>query len=288
MVFILPFFSQFCNQICADLESLIERPPRREARYANSDIGRLPVLVDELIALDVDVLFVTYRAVRAAKRATATVPIVSTAFYDPVAEGLVESLARPGGNVTGLSWQTPETSGKRLELIMQLVPGLERTALLFEPSDPGALLEANALRSAARRAGVTISLFELRNASDLAAVLAAMGRQRPQTLIVGHSAITVEHRERIASFAIRNGLPLVSEGSEFAEAGALLTYGPNVAESFRRAAHYVDQILKGAKPGDLPIEQPTKFDLVVNLKTAKALGLTIPQPMLLRASEVIR
>jgi putative ABC transport system substrate-binding protein len=187
-----------------------------------------------------------------------------------------------------MSWQTPETSGKRLELTMEILPGLRRVALLFDPSDPGAVLDANAVRSAAANAGVRVAAFEFNDSRALDAVLAAIESDRPRALILIHSALSVNYRERIARFAIDHRLPLVSEGRDFAEAGALLTYGPSIVDMFRRGAGYVDKILKGAKPGDLPIEQPTKFELVVNLKIAKALGITIPQSILLRADEVIR
>ncbi len=256
--------------------------------YANGNADRLPSLVAELIGAKVDVLYITYIAVPAAMHATKTIPIVSAAFYDPVAEGFVKSLARPGGNVTGMSWQSPDTSGKRLELIMEVLPGSKHVALLFDPSDPGAVLDANGVRSAAANAGVKVAAFEVKDSRALDAVLPAIGNDRPRALILIHSALSVNYRERIVRFAIDRRLPLVSEGRDFAEAGALLTYGPSIVDMFRRGAGYVDKILKGAKPGDLPIEQPTKFELVVNLKTAKALGITIPQSILLRADEVIR
>ena len=257
-------------------------------RHADGNSVRFPSLVAELIAAKVDVLFITYSAVPVAMHATNTIPIVSAAFYDPVAEGLVKSLARPGGNVTGMSWQSPETSGKRLELIMEVLPGLRRVALIFDPSDPGAVLDANAVRSAAANAGVRVAAFEVNDSRALDDALPAIESDRPKALILIHSALSVNYRERIVRFAIDRRLPLISEGRDFAEAGALLTYGPSIADMFRRGAVYVDKILKGAKPGDLPIEQPTKFELVVNLKTAKALGITIPQSILLRADEVIR
>ena len=257
-------------------------------RYANGNPDRLPSLVGELIAAKVDVLYVTVKALQAATQATTTIPIVSASFYDPVAEGFANSLARPGGNVTGMSWQTPETSGKRLELTREVLPGLRRVALLFDPNDPGAVLDANAVRSAAASAGLRVTGFEVNDWRALDTVLAAIESDRPRALILIHSPLAVYYRERIVHFAIDRRLPVVSEGRDFADAGALLTYGPSIVDMFRRGAGYVDKILKGAKPGDLPIEQPTKFELVVNLKTAKALGITIPQAILLRADEVIR
>jgi putative ABC transport system substrate-binding protein len=257
-------------------------------RYAEGSSDRLPSLVAEMIDADVDVLYITPKAVPAAKQATTTIPIVSAAFYDPVAEGFANSLARPGGNVTGISWQSLETSGKRLELTMELMPGLKRVGVLYDPNDSGAVLDAKAVRSAAVNSGIRISALEVNDTRGLDATLAATDKDRLKALILIHSPLTVHHRERIVRFAIERRLPLVSEGRDMAEAGALLTYGPSIVDMFRRGAGYVDKILKGMKPRDLPIEQPTKFELVVNLKTAKALGITIPQSILVRADEVIR
>jgi putative ABC transport system substrate-binding protein len=222
----------------------------------------------------------------AAKQATSTIPIVMTASTDPIAERLVASLARPGGNVTGLSSMTPELSSKRLELLKEVVPRVARVAVIWNP-DAGRQLELQATRAAARTLGVTLKLMEVRNADDLARSFAALEKERPDALTMFFDPLSTGYRELVADFAKKHRLPTVFGAREFAEAGGLMSYAPNIAESFRRAATYVDKILRGAKPGDLPIEQPTKFELVINMKTAKALGLTIPQSILVRADQVI-
>jgi len=257
-------------------------------RYANGDPSRLPGLVAELIALKVDVMFLAPRALQVAQQATKTVPIVSAGFTDPVAEGFAVSLARPGGNMTGLSWQSNDSSAKRLQLAQEVIPRLHKVALLFDAVDRTAYDEAEASRLAASHARIGSQLFGIRSAGELDATLAAMKKARPQIIIMTLSGLTAFLRERILTFAAVTNLPVISEGRDSAEAGCLLSYGPQTFDLWRRAAVYVDKILKGAKPGDLPIEQPTKFELVVNLKTAKALGVTIPEPILLRADEVIR
>jgi ABC-type uncharacterized transport system substrate-binding protein len=209
-----------------------------------------------------------------------------TGFGDPVAEGLVASLAHPGGNITGLSWQTTESTGKRLGLLKEMLPKLSQTAVLLDPSDTVATSELRAIQSAARTIGVVIKRFDVldRIEPDTFAAILMAGAD---ALIVVYTARTARQRERIVAFAAANRLPLVSESREFGDAGGLMTYGPKVLDLYRRAASYVDRILKGAKPAELPIEQPTKLELVINLKTAKALGLTIPPSLLLRADQII-
>ena len=258
------------------------------SRFANGDATRLTNLVAELVGLHVDVMLVSPRAVLDAKRATTTIPIVCAGFADPVAEGLVASLAHPGGNVTGLSWLSPEASGKRLELAREVLPGLSRVAVLFDGGDTGAVVDVEALRAASRTARVTIQTFEVRGPRDFDGVFAAIAKARPRALIVAHSPLTVFAKTRIVQFAAQRRMPLIDEARDFADVGGLLTYGPRGYDLFKRGATYVDKILKGAKPADLPVEQPTHFELVINLKTAKALGLTIPQSLLGRADEVIR
>jgi putative ABC transport system substrate-binding protein len=258
------------------------------ALHADGDPARLPRLASKLVAMNVDVMVVSVGAVDAAKRATATIPIVCPSFTDPVAEGHVSSMARPGGNITGLSWQSSETGGKRVQLAIEAIPGLRHLALLFDATDAAAIVEADAVRVAAQRAGLKVREFPVRNANDLESTVASMRNAPPQALIFPRTPLTSQHRDRIMQFAAAHRVPVVSEGRDFAEAGALLTYGVYALEIFKRGAVYVDKILKGAKPGDLPIEQPTTFELVVNLRTAKALGLTIPQSVLQRASDVIR
>ena len=256
--------------------------------YADGDAARLPALTSKLIAMNVNVMLVTSRAVDIARKATATVPIVCVGFFDPVAEGLVQSLSRPGGNVTGLSWASNDASAKRVELTKETVAGLKHLALLFDATHPGAVVEAKAARAAANRAGLKAREFPIKDSETLESALRAMASLPPQALVVTHSPFTVHHRDRIIRFAAQHGIAVISEARDFADAGALLTYGPFPTDLFKRGALYVDRILKGAKPSELPIEQPATYELVVNLRTAKALKLTVPQAVLARASEIIR
>jgi ABC-type uncharacterized transport system substrate-binding protein len=260
-----------------------------EYRSAKSNLELFHDLAEDLVRLKVDVI-VTAGAIEApaaAKEATATIPIVVVAG-DPVGAGLAASLARPGGNVTGLSLLAPELGGKRLQLLKEAVPGIGRVAVLWNPgtSISGAL-EWQATEAAARALGVTLRSYEVRGADDLARALAAISRERTDALTLIFSPLMTGYREIVADFARKNRLPTVFGASEFVQAGGLMSYAPNVPEIFRRAAVYVDRILKGAKPGDLPIEQPQEFELVINLKTAKVLGLTLPPSLVLRADQVI-
>jgi putative ABC transport system substrate-binding protein len=257
-------------------------------RYADGEVRRFPALTAELIGLGVDVLVVTSPAVPAARQATTTIPIVCTDFYDPIAEGVVSSLARPGGNVTGISWQSIDSAGKRLELTTELLPGLRRVAILFQAGDPGAALEVKGLLATARRLKVTVRTFEVRDSRGIEAAFATLRRDRVEALIVSANPLTFSATDTIVRLAATMKLPLISEPANFAKSGFLLTFGPDIVEAYKRGALYVDRILKGAKPGDLPIEQPTEFDLVINLRTARALGLTIPETIMVRATEVIR
>jgi len=252
---------------------------------------RLPALAAELVALKVDVILAaaTPHAL-AAKQATRTIPIVFAATGDAVADGLVTSLARPGGNLTGLSFFTPELVGKRLELLKQTVPGISRVAVLWNPGGLGESTEKDVLKRAevvARAIGVQLQFVEARGPADFDRVFSDMTRARAGALTVLTSAMLFEERKRLVDLVAKNRLPAVYPWREFVDAGGLMAYGPDLADLFRRAATYVDKILKGAKPGDLPVEQPTKFELVINLKTAKALGLTIPPSLLQRADQVI-
>jgi putative ABC transport system substrate-binding protein len=207
---------------------------------------------------------------------------------DPVSEGVVTSLARPGGNLTGVSWQAPDTATKRLELALELRPKLARLAVLFDSHDKVAQLESEIVTSAAEKLKVTVDSLDVHGLTDVQAAFASMAKRRPHALHVVQTAIIASLRRQIADLAIEVRVPLISGERSMAEAGGVLTYGPKLAPVLRRGAAYVDRILKGAKPQDLPIEQPTEFELVVNLKTAKALGITIPQSILQRADEVIR
>jgi ABC-type uncharacterized transport system substrate-binding protein len=258
-------------------------------RSANWNVELLNDLAEELVRMKVDIIVPAGGGapLRAAKQATSTIPIVMTGSADPVAEGLVASMARPGGNITGSSLMIAELGSKRLELLKEAVPRVARLAVLLNPvtSDKQ---ELQATRAAARRLGVTLKLLEVRNADDLTRVFAVLEKERPDALTMLFDALTTGYRGLVGDFAKKQKLPTVFGAKEFTEAGGLMSYSPDVAEGFRRGATYVDKILKGAKPGDLPVEQPTKFELVINLKTAKALGLTIPPSVLGRADEVIQ
>jgi len=262
-----------------------------EYRDAEGKLERFPALAAELVALKVDVIVVTSTpAALAAKQATKTLPIVFAAAGDPVASGLVTSLARPGGNVTGLAVLAPELVGKCLELLTQAVPGVSRVAVLWYPGGHGERTEKNILTGAevaGRALGVRLQFVETRGPADFDGAFAEMTRARAGALTVLPSNMLINERRRLVDLAAKNRLPAVYGSREFVDAGGLMAYGPSFADMFRRAATYMDRILKGAKPADLPVEQPTKFELVINLKTAKALGLTIPQSLLLRADQVI-
>jgi len=263
-----------------------------EYRAAEGKSERLPALAAELVALKVDVIVApTTPAALAAKQATRTIPIVFSFAPDPVASGLVTSLARPGGNVTGLSVLGPELVGKRLELLTQAVPGVSRVAFLWQP---GALDERQGkdilkeAEVAARALGVRLQFVEARGPADFDSAFSEMTRARADALTVLTSVMFFNERRRLVDLAAKNRLPAVYPWRDSVDAGGLMSYGPNVADLFRRAATYVDKILKGAKPADLPVEQPTKFELVINPKAAKALGLTIPPSVLGRADEIIQ
>ena len=262
-----------------------------EYRDAERKLERLPTLAAELVALKVDLIVApTTLAARAAKQATETISIVFATVADPVASGLVTSLARPGGNVTGLSSLAPELVGKRLEQLKQAVPGVSQVAVLWEPGGLGERTERDMLKAAdvtALALGVRLQVVEARGPADFDRAFSEMTRARTGALAVLPSNMFGNERRRLLDLAAKNRLPAVYERREFVDAGGLMAYGANVADLYRRAATYVDKILKGAKPADLPVEQPTKFELVINLKTARALGLTIP-PSLLQLAEVIQ
>jgi putative ABC transport system substrate-binding protein len=259
-----------------------------EPRYAEGKLDRLPDLAAELVQLKVSVLlaFGTPAAL-AAKRATATIPIVMLAG-DPVGTGLVASLGRPGGNVTGLTNAAGlELAGKRLELLKDAAPKTSRVGILWDSSNPAELRFRDATLAPARVLGLTLLPQDVRTPNDLDGALAALGRARADALMVAESSGNIEHRKLIVSFAERHRLPTVFGEQASVEDGGLMSYGTDFADLLRRAATYIDKILKGAKPADLPVEQPTKFELVINLKTAKALGLTIPPSVVGRADQVI-
>ena len=263
-----------------------------EYRDADGKAERLPALAAELVALKVDVIVASGTlAALAARRATKTLPIVFSPAGDPVGSGLVTSLARPGGNVTGLSSLGPELVGKRLELLKQAVPGVDRVAVLFLPGALGERTDKDMLTGAdvaSRALGVRLQFVEARGPDEFARAFSDMSSARAGALTVLPSNRFLREHRRLVDLAAENRLPAVYTSREFVDAGGLMSYGANSADLHRRAATYVDKILKGAKPGDLPVEQPTKFELVINLKTAKALGLTIPQSVLAHADEVLQ
>jgi putative ABC transport system substrate-binding protein len=263
---------------------------RVELRSAEGKAERFPSLVAELVQLKVDVLVSTSSvAVRAAKQATKTIPIVMVTNQDPVATGIVDSLAHPGGNITGITLLTRDLSGKRLELFKEVVPAISRVGILLDADAPSASSELKGYEAAARALKVELQSLEVRGPNpDFPAAFAAAAKGRVSALIAVRISLINLNSKRIADLAIKNRLPLMNEASQFVETGGLVSYANSDAESFRRAAYYVDRILKGAKPADLPVEQPTKFELVINLKTAKQIGLTIPPNVLARADRVIK
>ena len=259
-----------------------------EARFADAKAERLPAIAAELVRLKVDVIVAGGAAApREASKATATIPIVMTSGGDPVAAGLVASLARPGGNVTGLATTSPELSGKRLELLKQAVPGLARVAVFWNPANPSHGQALRAAEDAARTLGLELQPLEFRVREHFEAAFQAAKRANAGALIAFDDTVTFRHRNVLVSQASNVRLPVMYGFRESAEAGGLIAFGPNLADLNRRAAAYVDKILKGTKPSELPVEQPTTFDLVINMKTARALGLTIPPSLLLRADQVI-
>jgi len=259
-----------------------------EYRFAENRLERLPELAAELVRLNVDVIVgVGTLGPLAAKRATTTIPIVMLSAGDPLGTGLVDSLARPGGNVTGMSLMVPDLGGKRLELLKELLPRLSRVAVLWNAANPYPAIVFKETQAAGRTLGIEVHSLEVRGPDDLDGAFAAARQQHPDALISVEDPLTFTYRKRIADFAVAEQLPSLHGFSEEVKAGALISYGANQPDLIRRAAGYVDKILKGAKPADLPVQQPTTFELVINLKTAKALGLTIPESFLLRASEVI-
>jgi putative ABC transport system substrate-binding protein len=263
-----------------------------EYRYTEGNVALVSALAAELVHSNVDLIVVAgvgYVGVLAAKQATTTIPIVMVSLAtDPVQTGLVESLARPGGNITGFTALSIETAGKRLELFKETVPTLGRVAVLYDPDNPGNVLHAQAVQTAGRALGLTVQLWEVRGTDDFGRVFTALREERPDGLYVPGGPLTGANEKRIADFAVTSRLPLVRDSREAVEAGGLMSYAYDSVDQYRRLASYVDRILKGAKPADLPVQQPMKFELIINLKTAKAIGLTIPPTILFQADEVIK
>jgi len=260
-----------------------------EYRFAQGKEDRLPDLAAELVRLKVDVIVTTSTLdALGAQQATRTIPIVMAVSSDPVGTRLVASLARPGGNITGLTTLSPELSGKRLELLKEVVSRLSRVAVLWNAANPDKALEFEKMQIAARQLGLQLQSLEVRGPDDFESAFRVATGKRAGALLTLPDTLTVSHLSRIADLAAKSRLPAIHEQREFAEAGGLMAYGPNHSELFRRAASYVDKILKGSKPGDLPVEQPMRFELVINLKTAKKIGLAIPPDVLIRADKVIK
>jgi putative ABC transport system substrate-binding protein len=260
-----------------------------EYRYSEGKRERADELAAELVRLKVDVVVTSGQSMtQAAKEATSTIPIVMAQDSDPVGNGFVASLAHPGGNVTGLSNLRPELSGKRLELLKEIVPGLSRVAVLASSNEPGNARIVKELELAAGAFGVQLQVLDVLSSKDIEIAFRAATKAHTDALLVVDSAILAGHRRDIANLALKNGLPAIYGSSDWVEPGGLVAYGPSFADLARRAAIYVDKILKGAKPADLPVEQPNKFELFINLKTAKQIGLPIPPNVLARADKVIR
>jgi putative ABC transport system substrate-binding protein len=260
-----------------------------EYRFASGRVDRLPELAAELVRLKVDVIVTPTTPVsQAAKQATGTIPIVFAGVADAVGAGLITNFARPGGNITGLASISAELGGKRLELLKQVVPKASRVAVLYNPADRSNVLMLKDMQESAPALGLTLQPLEVRGPGELEGAFVAMTRERVHALFGVAGILTFEHRRALVDLAAKNRIPAMWGHRQFVDAGGLMSYAVNYYDQVRGAATYVDKILKGAKPGDLPVEQPTKFELVVNLKTAKAVGLTIPRSVLLRADEVIQ
>ena len=260
-----------------------------EFRSAQGEQDRLPALVAELIRLKIDVIVSAGPAVtRSAKQATTTIPIVMASDDDPVGSGFVASLARPGGNITGLATYGPEISGKQLELLKDTVPKLTRVGVLGDVIRPGTAQALNEINVAANALGVKLQYLEVRGTKDIETAFGAAGKERAEAVLVQRSGVLFSQRRQIADLAAKSRLPAIYGSPEYVEDGGLMSYSVSVPDQFRRAATYVDKILKGAKPADLPVEQPRKFEFIINLKAAKQIGLMIPPNVLARADKVIR
>jgi ABC-type uncharacterized transport system substrate-binding protein len=257
-----------------------------EYRWSDGRPERVAEVAAEFVRLKVDVIVSYGTAVSTLKQATSTIAIVFAIAIDPAGAGIVPSLARPGGNVTGLSIEQTEAAGKRLELLRAVIPHLHRLAIIANIDNPQTGQETAAVQTAARALGLDLAPLEIRRAEDIATGFAALKGQA-DALYIAQDTLTNANRTQIISFALGARLPTIVSGSDFVKAGALMSYGPNYPAMFRRAAEYVDKILRGANPGEIPVEQPTKFDFVINLNTAKAIGLAVPESVLLRADEVI-
>jgi putative ABC transport system substrate-binding protein len=282
-----PWVAAFVQRL-RELGWIEDRSVAIEYRWGGGSSERISEIVAEFVRLKVDLMVTGGTAnVIAAKRATSVIPIVFTAAVDPVGNGLVASLARPDGNVTGLSLQSTDLTGKRLELLREAVPGFLRLAIMGNIGSPGVVLEMREAQVASRTLGIeVVAALEIRRGEDIGAAFESLKGRAQALYVVGDPLVTI-HRSRIGILALGARLPSIHTNREPVEAGGLMSYGANLPDLFRRAGDYVDKILRGAKPGDIPVEQPTKFDLIINLTTAKALGLAMPPTLLVRADEVI-
>lgn len=277
------------RQAMRELGYIEGRTINTEYRFPDGRVDRLADLATDLVKVPVDVIVTSGTpASLAAKHATQTIPIVFAASADPVGAGVIVSLARPGGNVTGLSLMSSDLSGKRMELLHEALPRVSRTTILWDISNPGMALRVKETQVAADRSRVTLLRIGVRNLDELEAALVGLSVDRPDVVLVTAEPFTLRHQERIVDFLAKQRIPAMFEDRAFVDAGGLMSYGPSIRDNFRQAATYVDKVLKGAKPADMPVSQPTKFELVINLKTAKAVGLTLPQTLLLRADELIQ
>lgn len=279
-------FTQAFSDGLRELGYMEGRDVLLERRSAEGDYRLLPDLVAELLRLPVDVLVTDGPAIRVAKAATSTTPIVMTLISDPVGQGLVQSLARPGGNATGLALLP--LGGKRLELLREAAPRISRAGVFWNPTNPSSTTPLDETQTAAQSLGLAVESLSVSDAADLEAMFDLAVRARVDTIVVATDPLLAEQRNRIVTFAARQRLPAMYPSGRYIEAGGLMSYSPSFPEAYRRAATYVDKILKGAKPAELPVEQPTKFDFIINLKTAQAIGLTIPQSILMQATEIIQ
>ena len=271
----------------ADLGYVEGRTIVFEFRFGDDAIGRVPELAAELERIPVDLIMAQGEAVTVLSKLPLKVPVVYVYSGDPVAAGLADSLARPRGNMTGLTFMAAELNGKRLELLQEIVPDLRRVAIVANPEHPGAQVERDYSEQAARRLGLAIRFFPTRTRDELDRAFSAMSQETPQAISLFADGFAIQNRHAIIDFAMKQRIGVISGWPVFAQSGALCTYGPRLTESYRRLAYYVDRVLKGGRPADLPIEQPTQFQLVVNMKTARTLGLPVPPALLARADDVI-
>lgn len=282
-------FRETYRQAMRELGYIEGRTVVTEHRFADGRADRLADLAVELTNIPVDVIVTSGTpASLAAKRATQTIPVVFAASADPVGAGVVASLARPGGNVTGLSLMSSDLSQKRLEVMLEAMSQLSRASILWDISNPGMALRVHETQLAADRSRIALLRVGVRNLDELESALAGMSVHRPDAVLVTTEPFTIRHRERIVDVLVQQRIPAMFEDRSFVVAGGLMSYGPDIRDNFRQAASYVDKILQGAKPADLPVSQPSKFELVINLKTAKAIGLELPQKLLVRADDVIQ